>query len=195
MVEVCLLAVALSADNFVVSIGYGNSGTRLSVWTVTFLNLFCSTALVSSAKFGKRLMQSAEPKWETVLGAGCFFLIGSIRIFGEWKKRREKPVQSRKQREKPGTDIQKKEIQKKKIGILEGGLLAVSMSVDGILSGVFAADLAVSLWKVFLVSFAVGMAAMHAGYAIGRKTGEKSGGSGTFFSGILFWILAVLKLI
>ena len=50
------------------------------------------------------------------------------------------------------------------------------MSVDGIVSGVFAADLPVTGGQIFFASFAVGMAAMYAGTAIGKKTGQKNGG-------------------
>lgn len=67
MVELLLLAAALSADNFAVSIGYGSSNTRISPGMTALLNLFCSAALVASAQFGKRFLQSAgrngEPEW------------------------------------------------------------------------------------------------------------------------------------
>ena len=47
MVELLLLAAALSADNFAVSIGYGSSNTRISPGMTALLNLFCgSKALV-----------------------------------------------------------------------------------------------------------------------------------------------------
>ena len=52
MVELFLLAAALSADNFAVSIGYGSSNTRISPGMTALLNLFCSAALVASAQFG-----------------------------------------------------------------------------------------------------------------------------------------------
>ena len=57
MVELLLLAAALSADNFAVSIGYGSSNTRISPGMMALLNLFCSAALVASAQFGKRHLQ------------------------------------------------------------------------------------------------------------------------------------------
>lgn len=47
MVELLLLAAALSADNFAVSIGYGSSNTRISPGMTALLNLFCSAALLS----------------------------------------------------------------------------------------------------------------------------------------------------
>ena len=73
MVELLLLAAALSADNFAVSIGYGSNNTRISPGMTALLNLFCSAALVASAQFGKRFLQSAGPEWGTRVGAGCFF--------------------------------------------------------------------------------------------------------------------------
>ena len=79
MVELLLLAAALSADNFAVSIGYGSSNTRISPGMTALLNLFCSAALVASAQFGKRFLQSAGPEWGTRVGAGCFFLMGTHR--------------------------------------------------------------------------------------------------------------------
>lgn len=48
------------------------------------------------------------------------------------------------------------------------------MSVDGIVSGVFAADLPVTGGQIFFASFAVGMAAMYAGTAIGKRRGRKT---------------------
>ena len=152
MVELLLLAAALSADNFAVSIGYGSSNTRISPGMTALLNLFCSAALVASAQFGKRFLQSAG---------------------------------------KPEARLEHLE---KQLHPLEFGLLAVSMSVDGIVSGVFAADLPVTGGQIFFASFAVGMAAMYAGTAIGKKTGQKNGGNGALFGGILFYLLAFLKL-
>ena len=126
MVELLLLAAALSADNFAVSIGYGSSNTRISPGMTALLNLFCSAALVASAQFGKRFLQSAGPEWGTRVGAGCFFLMGTLKIFEELRKRR------RKKQGKPETRLEHLE---KQLHPLEFGLLAVSMSVDGIVSG------------------------------------------------------------
>lgn len=141
MVELLLLAAALSADNFAVSIGYGSSNTRISPGMTALLNLFCSAALVASAQFGKRFLQSAGPEWGTRVGAGCFFLMGTLKIFEELRKRR------RKKQGKPETRLEHLE---KQLHPLEFGLLAVSMSVDGIVSGVFAADLPVTGGQIFL---------------------------------------------
>lgn len=185
MVELLLLAAALSADNFAVSIGYGSSNTRISPGMTALLNLFCSAALVASAQFGKRFLQSAEPEWGTMVGAGCFFLMGSLKILEELKKRRRK---------KQGRQEEKPAYLEKQLHPLEFGLLAVSMSVDGIVSGIFAADLPVTGGQIFFASFAAGMAAMYAGSAIGKRTGQKNGGSGALFGGILFYLLAFLKL-
>ena len=138
MVELLLLAAALSADNFAVSIGYGSSNTRISPGMTALLNLFCSAALVASAQFGKRFLQSAGPEWGTRVGAGCFFLMGTLKIFEELRKRR------RKKQGKPETRLEHLE---KQLHPLEFGLLAVSMSVDGIVSGVFAADPSRSEWR------------------------------------------------
>ena len=149
------------------------------------MNLFCSAALVASAQFGKRFLQSAGPEWGTRVGAGCFFLMGTLKIFEELRKRR------RKKQGKPEARLEHLE---KQLHPLEFGLLAVSMSVDGIVSGVFAADLPVTGGQIFFASFAVGMAAMYAGTAIGKKTGQKNGGNGALFGGILFYLLAFLKL-
>ena len=101
MVELLLLAAALSADNFAVSIGYGSSNTRISPGMTALLNLFCSAALVASAQFGKRFLQSAGPEWGTRVGAGCFFLMGTLKIFEELRKRRRK--KAGKTRSKTGT--------------------------------------------------------------------------------------------
>ena len=97
MVELLLLAAALSADNFAVSIGYGSSNTRISPGMTALLNLFCSAALVASAQFGKRFLQSAGPEWGTRVGAGCFFLMGTLKIFEELRKRRRKSRENQKQ--------------------------------------------------------------------------------------------------
>ena len=70
MVELLLLAAALSADNFAVNIGYGSSNTRISPGMTELLNLFCSAALVASAQFGKRFLQSARSE-ERRVGKEC----------------------------------------------------------------------------------------------------------------------------
>ena len=51
-----------------------------------------------------------------------------------------------------------------------------------------------ALETCFQKYFAVGMTAMYAGYAIGKRTGRKKGGSGAVMGGLLFYLLAVLKL-
>ena len=185
MVELLLLAAALSADNFAVSIGYGSSNTRISSGMTALLNVFCSAALVASTQVGKNFLQFAEPEWGTRVGAGCFFLMGSLKILEELKKRRRK---------KQGRKEEKQKNSEKELRPLEFCLLAVSMSVDGMISGVFASDLAVTGGQIFFASFAVGMAAMYAGYDIGKRTRQKNGGMGDLFGGVLFYLLAVLKL-
>ncbi|WP_461880430.1 manganese efflux pump MntP [Fusicatenibacter sp.] len=195
MLELLLLTAALSTDNFAVSIGYGSSNTKISSGMTVLLNVFCSAALVASAQFGKSFLQFAEPEWGTRVCAGCFFLMGSLQMLRELKKHRRKKQgrkeQGRKKQERkeefPGT-------WEKQISALEFGLLAVSMSVDGVVSGIFILDLPVTGGQIFFTSFAVGMTAMYAGYAIGKRTGRKKGGSGAVMGGLLFYLLAVLKL-
>ena len=97
-------------------------------------------------------------------GCGLFFLMGTLKIFEELRKRR------RKKQGKPEARLEHLE---KQLHPLEFGLLAVSMSVDGIVSGVFAADLPVTGGQIFFASFAVGMAAMYAGTAIEKRRGRK----------------------
>ena len=112
--------------------------------------------------------------------------MGTLKIFERTEK-----TQKEKKQGKPEARL---ETSGKTAPPLEFGLLAVSMSVDGIVSGVFAADLPVTGGQIFFASFAVGMAAMYAGTAIGKKTGQKNGGNGALFGGILFYLLAFLKL-
>lgn len=118
-------------------------------------------------------------------GCGLLFSYGNAENF----RRTEKT-----QKKKQGKPEARLEHLEKQLHPLEFGLLAVSMSVDGIVSGVFAADLPVTGGQIFFASFAVGMAAMYAGTAIGKKTGQKNGGNGALFGGILFYLLAFLKL-
>ena len=61
MVELLLLAAALSADNFAVSIGYGSSNTRISPGMTALLNLFCSAALEKD--FCSPQDRNGEPEW------------------------------------------------------------------------------------------------------------------------------------
>ena len=119
MLELLLLTAALSTDNFAVSIGYGSSNTRISSGMTVLLNVFCSAALVASAQFGKSFLQFAEPEWGTRVCAGCFFLMGSLQMLRELKKRRRK---------KQGRKEESKGHRGKQISALEFGLLAVSMS-------------------------------------------------------------------
>lgn len=72
MVELLLLAAALSADNFAVSIGYGSSNTRISPGMTALLNLFCSAALVASAQFGKRFRSPQDRNGEPEVRAAFF---------------------------------------------------------------------------------------------------------------------------
>ena len=104
MVELFLLAAALSADNFAVSIGYGSSNTRISPGMTALLNLFCSAALVASAQFGKRISAvrrtgMGNRGW----GRGVLFsLLGTLKIFEELRKTTEEK-KTGKNRSKTGT--------------------------------------------------------------------------------------------
>lgn len=89
MVELFLLAAALSADNFAVSIGYGSSNTRISPGMTALLNLFCSAALVASAQFGKRFLQSAGPGMGNQGGGGLLFSYGNAENFRRTEKTAE----------------------------------------------------------------------------------------------------------
>ena len=80
MVELLLLAAALSADNFAVSIGYGSSNTRISPGMTALLNLFCSAALVASATVLEKVSAVREDRnGEPGVGAGLLFLMGTLR--------------------------------------------------------------------------------------------------------------------
>lgn len=67
MVELLLLAAALSADNFAVSIGYGSSNTRISPGMTALLNLFCSAAWLLPRSLEKDFCspqdRNGEPEW------------------------------------------------------------------------------------------------------------------------------------
>ena len=183
MVELLLLAAALSADNFAVSIGYGSSNTRISPGMTALLNLFCSAALVASAQFGKDFCspqdRNGEPEW-----VRAAFSYGNAENFRRTEKRRRK---SRETRSKTGTSG--KTAPPTGIwpagGFDVGGWNCLRRLCRGS-SGDRRTDL--------FASFAVGMAAMYAGTAIGKKTGQKNGGNGALFGGILFYLLAFLKL-
>lgn len=184
MVELFLLAAALSADNFAVSIGYGSSNTRISPGMTALLNLFCSAALVASAQFGKRFLQSAGRNGEQG-GGGLLFSYGNAENFRRTEKTQKK--KAGKNRSKTGTSG--KTAPPAGIwpagGFDVGGWNCLRRLCRGS-SGDRRTDL--------FASFAVGMAAMYAGTAIGKKTGQKNGGNGALFGGILFYLLAFLKL-
>ena len=185
MLELLLLTAALSTDNFAVSIGYGSSNTKISSGMTVLLNVFCSAALVASAQFGKSFLQFAEPEWGTRVCAGCFFLMGSLQMLRELKKHRRKKQGRKEQGRK------KQERKEEFPGTWEKQISALEF---GVVSGIFILDLPVTGGQIFFTSFAVGMTAMYAGYAIGKRTGRKKGGSGAVMGGLLFYLLAVLKL-
>ena len=67
MVELLLLAAALSADNFAVSIGYGSNNTRISPGMTALLNLFAVLPWLLPRSLEKDFCspqdRNGEPEW------------------------------------------------------------------------------------------------------------------------------------
>ena len=81
MVELLLLAAALSADNFAVSIGYGSSNTRISPGMTALLNLFCSAALVCFRAVWKKISAVRRTGMGNQSGCGLLFSYGNAENF------------------------------------------------------------------------------------------------------------------
>ena len=119
------------------------NNTRISPGMTALLNLFlqccpgCFRA-VWKKDFCSPQDRNGGTKWVRA----AFFLMGTLKIFEELRKRR------RKKQGKPEARLEHLE---KQLHPLEFGLLAVSMSVDGIVSGVFAADLPVTGGQIFFL--------------------------------------------
>ena len=133
MVELLLLAAALSADNFV---------SKHRIWKQQYENFTRHDGAAESVlqccpgcfrAVWKKISAVRRTGMGNQSGCGLLFSYGNAENF-----RRTEKTQKKKSRENQKQDWN---IWKKQLHPLEFGLLAVSMSVDGIVSGVFAADL------------------------------------------------------
>lgn len=79
MVELLLLAAALSADNFAVSIGYGSSNTRISPGMTALLNLFAVLPWLLPRSLEK-ISAVRRTGMGNQSGCGLLFLMGTLKI-------------------------------------------------------------------------------------------------------------------
>ena len=82
MVELLLLAAALSADNFAVSIGYGSSNTRISPGMTALLNLTETfSQRYSEEKLRKKVSAVRRTGMGNQSGCGLLFSYGNAENF------------------------------------------------------------------------------------------------------------------
>ena len=81
MVELLLLAAALSADNFAVSIGYGSSNTRISPGMTALLNLFLQCCPGCFRAVWKKISAVRRTGMGNQSGCGLLFSYGNAENF------------------------------------------------------------------------------------------------------------------
>lgn len=168
--EGILLLIALSMDSFIISFAYGISKCKPSIGIVLMMNLICSL-MFGAALFIGSALGNWIPSWITQ--KICFlvlFIMGSYKLYSSWKQK--------------DTDTQDKT---KAISWGEGAILAVALSMDGVVVGVGAGLLYTYKWILTICSYFTGLGGMMLGWHLGFK-------SRTFFSKDISWISGVCLL-
>ena len=101
MVELLLLAAALSADNFAVSIGYGSSNTRISPGMTALLNLILQCCPGCFRAVWKKISAVRRTGMGNQSGCGLLFSYGNAENFRRTEKTQKK--KAGKTRSKTGT--------------------------------------------------------------------------------------------
>ena len=150
--EIILFVIALTMDSFVISFAYGISKCKPSLGVVIMMNGVCSLVL-GIALIAGGFLGTLIPDWVTK--QICFvllLLVGGYKVIAACRKKET---------------VDQTEI--KELSWTEGFLLALALSLDGLVAGVGAGLLYSNKLLLVACSFVAGIAVMLLGWMLGYR--------------------------
>ena len=206
IIPAALIATSLSIDAFAASFAYGCKKIKIPILSIQIINLICTGIIGLSFMFGSILLQYV-PGW-LALGMSfiILFLIGITKLFDSITKSIiRKHVNLSKEinlsvfnfklllrlyadPESADIDISKS------ISPKEASVLAVSLSLDGLVVGFGAALIGINLWAVLVFSLVTNVIALMLGSGLGNRVAQNSRLNISWLAGCILIGLAIEKL-
>lgn len=179
LLEIFMLASALSIDTFAASFAYGMSRIKIPAASVLILASISSLTLAVSLSAGNLLSHFLP---ETLTGSISFlilFFLGIIKLFDSSFK--EQAEQANKNHDD-------------RLSASEAIPLGAALSIDSIAAGIGAGFFPSHLAGTILASFFMGISAILLGSFLGRKISRYTDTNLCWICGVLLIILAFMKL-
>ena len=206
IVEAALIASSLSLDAFTAGIAYGSNKTKIPMLSVIIINLICC-AITGISLFAGIFIKPYIPHDLTLIVSFIIlFIIGSLKLLDSTTKSIIRKY-SNFNKEIKGSAFNFKFVlnlyanpevgdldASKHISSIEAALLALSLSLDGIIVGFGAALANVNSVAVLLWSLVTNAMFLLIGHFIGGKIASKTSFNISWLSGVALIGLAFAKL-
>ena len=172
IIEVILLAAALSADSFTASVSYGLACIRIGFFRSLLISLVCSAFLLASVILAD-IAEDCIPKMLTTFGSfGILFVTGLIKLLQ--KPDNTEPIQ---------------------LSLPKTILFAVSMSLDGVAAG-FGAGLAAEdgIAALAITAPVITFLTVYIGNMTGLKLNRQAPHFLQKIGGVVIMLIAISKL-
>lgn len=204
--SVFILIIALSLDAFVASIAYGTNEIKIPIASASIISVICSMVLGIALSIGSVMDQLIPESLTRVICFLSLLLLGIIKLLDYSIKAY---INKHNEINKNicfsfsrlhfilniyGNPIAADKDESRILSKSEAVFLALAMSLDGLIAGVGAAFLKINILYTILFSFAVGMAAITGGCLLGNKIAVKTKIDLSWLSGLLFIVLAIVKM-
>lgn len=204
--SIFILIIALSLDAFVASIAYGTNEIKIPIASASIISVICSAVLAAALSIGSVMDQFIPESLTRVICFLSLLLLGIIKLLDYTIKAY---INKHNEINKNisfsfsrlhfilniyGNPIAADQDESRILSKSEAVFLALAMSLDGLIAGVGAAFLKINILLTVLLSFAVGMAAIIGGCYFGNKIAVKTKIDLSWLSGLLFIVLAIVKM-
>lgn len=206
MCNIILLVLALCTDSFVASIAYGANRVHISWEKILGVNLICSGLLGFALFLGGAVHGLFPEDFARVVGFTCLLLLGVVKLLDYMIK---KYINSHVNVHKAlsfsvaglsvivsiyGNPLKADWDHSKSLSWKETAVFSLAMSIDSLAAGALSGLLEMPVVLPALVSLVLGTGVMYTGVFLGNKLAAKKDWDLTWVSGILFILLAFLKL-
>ena len=201
-----MLVAALSVDLMVAGIAYGSNRIAISPFCAGIINIISTACLGAALCLGTLIDKLIPEKMTVIICFVSLFVIGLWRITAFVIKRYIKRGNRIKKHYMfsmlnldfviyvSGNPVAADQDNSSQLSPGEAVILAFAMSLDGIVAGIGAAFLKINIPITLFSAFIVGMVTLYAGYAAGRLIAKKLDVDLSWLSGVLFVVLAFMKL-
>lgn len=204
MVHFLCLFIALSMDAFLANLSYGANGIKVSTKVNVILATICSTFLLVSLLLGQILMPFFKEDMIHNMSSTIFILLGIWKvkegICNCWKKKihRKKQMEFHYHNIKFIISIMQDysladQDQSKDISIMESLFLGIALSIDSLIGGLAFMKVPFHPILLFLLCILLNLIVLEGGYRLGKRISQKTRMDLSWFTALLFFLLAFLK--